>query len=125
MSFALAGEIEVSDISIKLPPSSVIKSSAATMFIKNNSAQDLSLVKVDSDIAEVNEIHFMKTEGGMMRMRKADEVLIPAKSSHDMKKSGFHVMLIHLKKTLVAGSKHPLILVFKDGKSLKVQAIVE
>ena len=96
--------------------------SAAFFVIKNNSDKDIAITSANSDIAEKNELHTHIKENKMMKMIKIEKLVVPAKSSLELKSGGDHVMLIGLKKELKAGDEISLELSFSDGdkKSIKV-----
>lgn len=96
--------------------------SAAFFVIKNNSDKDIAITSANSDIAEKNELHTHIKENQMMKMMKIEKLVVPAKSSLELKSGGDHVMLIGLKKELKAGDEISLELSFSDGdkKSIKV-----
>ena len=96
--------------------------SAAFFVIKNNSDKDIAITSANSDIAEKNELHTHIKENKMMKMIKIEKLVVPAKSSLELKSGGDHVMLMGLKKELKAGDEISLELSFSDGdkKSIKV-----
>ena len=94
--------------------------SAAFMVLKNNSNQDRALVEAHSDVSKVVELHTHKKEGGMMRMRRVDQIDIKAGSKTELKPGGLHVMFIDLKHQLKKGDKVDLELVFDDGNTIKL-----
>ena len=96
--------------------------SAAFFVIKNNSDKDIAITSANSDIAEKNELHTHIKENQMLKMMKIEKLVVPAKSSLELKSGGDHVMLIGLKKELKAGDEISLELSFSDGdkKSIKV-----
>lgn len=99
-----------------------VPNSAAFFVIKNNSDKDIAITSVNSDIAEKNELHTHIKENQMLKMMKIEKLVVPAKSSLELKSGGDHVMLIGLKKELKAGDEISLELSFSDGdkKSIKV-----
>lgn len=99
-----------------------VPNSAAFFVIKNNSDKDIAITSANSDIAEKNELHTHIKENEMMKMMKIEKLVVPAKSSLELKSGGDHVMLIGLKKELKAGDEISLELSFSDGdkKSIKV-----
>lgn len=99
-----------------------VPNSAAFFVIKNNSDKDIAITSANSDIAEKNELHTHIKENEMMKMIKIEKLVVPAKSSLELKSGGDHVMLIGLKKELKAGDEISLELSFSDGdkKSIKV-----
>ena len=96
--------------------------SAAFFVIKNNSDKDIAITSANSDVAEKNELHTHIKENKMMKMMKIEKLVVPAKSSLELKSGGDHVMLMGLKKELKAGDEISLELSFSDGdkKSIKV-----
>ena len=99
-----------------------VPNSAAFFVIKNNSDKDIAITNANSDIAEKNELHTHIKENKMMKMMKIEKLVVPAKSSLELKSGGDHVMLMGLKKELKAGDEISLELSFSDGdkKSIKV-----
>ena len=96
--------------------------SAAFFVIKNNSDKDIAITSANSDAAEKNELHTHIKENKMMKMMKIEKLVVPAKSSLELKSGGDHVMLMGLKKELKAGDEINLELSFSDGdkKNIKV-----
>ena len=96
--------------------------SAAFFVIKNNSDKDIAITSANSNIAEKNELHTHIKENQMLKMMKIEKLVVPAKSSLELKSGGDHVMLMGLKKELKAGDEISLELSFSDGdkKSIKV-----
>ena len=96
--------------------------SAAFFVIKNNSDKDIAITSANSDIAEKNELHTHIKENQMLKMMKIEKLVVPAKSSLELKSGGDHVMLMGLKKELKVGDEISLELSFSDGdkKSIKV-----
>lgn len=74
------------------------------------------LVGVSSPVAGVAEVHEMKMEGDVMRMRAIDGLDLPKGVAVDLKPGGYHVMLQQLKSPLLKDSQVPITLVFKDAK---------
>lgn len=99
-----------------------VPNSAAFFVIKNNSDKDIAITSANSDIAEKNELHTHIKENQMIKMMKIEKLVVPAKSSLELKSGGDHVMLMGLKKELKAGDEISLELSFSDGdkKSIKV-----
>lgn len=99
-----------------------VPNSAAFFVIKNNSDKDIAITSANSDIAEKNELHTHIRENQMLKMIKIEKLVVPAKSSLELKSGGDHVMLMGLKKELKAGDEISLELSFSDGdkKSIKV-----
>ena len=86
--------------------------SAAYMNIK--SATPLQLVKAESPVAGMVEIHDMKMNDGVMEMKALDAVNVPANKLVKLSPGGMHVMLMRVKKPITKGDKVPLTLTFED-----------
>ena len=102
--------------------------SATGAFMKLESAQDARLLSASSPAAAVVEIHEMKMEDEVMKMRAVSSVPIPAGKGVALTPGGYHVMLMNLKAQVKEGDTVPITLVVegKDGKrqTLEVKAPV-
>ncbi len=78
------------------------------------SAQDNSLIKVETAMASAVEIHSMSMDNGVMKMRMLDTLPLSAGKPEKLAPGGFHLMLFDLKKPLTAGETLNLKLTFKD-----------
>lgn len=85
-------------------------------FMRLKAKEALTLVGVRSPAAEVAELHEMKMEGDVMRMRAIKALPLPAGKTVELKSGGHHLMLQQLKAPLVKGSEVPVTLEFKDAK---------
>ena len=88
-------------------------------FMQLKSPTDAALVAVTSPIAKLAEIHEMKQDGGVMRMRAVDKVALPAGKSVELKPGGYHVMLMDVTGPLQEGATVPLTLTFEDKAGRK------
>ena len=82
------------------------------------------LLAVSADIAQSVELHTMRMDGDVMRMRQLDSVDVPAKQSVEFKPGGMHVMLIGLKTPLKVGNSFPMTLRFEKAGSVSVNVRV-
>jgi len=98
--------------------------SAVYMVIHNEGAQTDRLVRAESDVSEVVELHQTKMEGGMMKMEPVQAIDVPAGSQVELKPGGLHVMLIGLKRELAVGDRLTVTLYFERAGDLQVQAEV-
>ena len=95
-------------------------------FMKITSKTATRLVDVSSPVAGVAEVHEMKMEGDVMKMRALAAGLdLPAGKPVELKAGGLHVMLMDLKQTLVAGSTVPFTLMFRDLKGANTRLNVQ
>ena len=79
------------------------------------------LVGVSSPAAGIAELHEMKMEGDIMKMRPVAGLDLPAGKTVALKSGGYHLMLMDLKQTLVKGSSVPMTLRFKDARGVESQ----
>lgn len=102
-----------------------VPNSAAFFVIKNNSDKDIAITSANSDIAEKNELHTHIKENKMMKMIKIEKLVVPAKSSLELKSGSDHIMLMGLKKELKVGDEINLELSFSDGDKKKIKVPVK
>jgi len=84
-------------------------------FMKLTAARTTQLVGASTPIAGTAEVHEMKLEGDIMRMRPVAKLELPAGKTVELKPGGYHLMLLDLKAPVPAGSTVPLTLVFRDA----------
>lgn len=96
------------------------QSSGAFMVL--TASEDSALVSANSPVTGVTEVHEMKMDGDVMKMRAIDELPLPAGEAVELAPSGYHIMLMDLKQTLEEGSEIPLTLQVRgaDGKTTDV-----
>ena len=121
---ALAGDA----ISVKDPYARAVPpgqpNSAVFMQISNDGADDRALLSAASGVADVVELHTHLMEDGMMKMRRVDQIDLPAGEMVTLAPGGLHVMLIGLKQQLQPGDDVPLTLTLDDGSELSLTAPV-
>ena len=95
---------------------------ATGAFMKITAPQATRLVSVVTPVAGVAEIHEMKMDNGVMKMRALPEGLdLPANKSVELKPGSYHLMLMDLKAPLMKDSSVALTLTFKDAKGKETQ----
>ena len=97
---------------------------AAFMTVRNTSAADVTIVSVTTPAAGVAELHEMRDEDGVMRMRKVPGITIPAHGTLTLRPGGLHIMLFRLVAPLAPGSTVPLVLSAADGRAIALTADV-
>ena len=90
-------------------------------FMNLTAAQPLSLVGVSSPAAGVSEVHEMKMEGDVMRMRPLAQLALPAGQTVELKPGGYHLMLMDLKAPLKPGTSVPVTLRLRDAKGVETK----
>lgn len=121
---ALAGEVAVSTAWSRATAPGQDTGMVQAVITSKQAAQ---LVGAVSDASEAVEFHSMVHEGGMMKMRQVEAIDLPAGKSFDLGAEGYHLMLVGLKKPLVAGNQVELTLTlrFADGREEKVRTRAE
>ncbi len=89
---------------------------ATGAFMRLTAQDGARLVRVESPAAGLAEVHEMKMEGDIMKMRALPALDLPAGKTVELKPGGYHVMLLDLKAPLAKDSAVPLTLVFQDAK---------
>jgi len=100
------------------------RSGGAYLTIENHGKDNDQLIRAASPIAASTELHTMRMEGDVMRMRAVTSIGIPAGSTMSLAPGGYHVMFIGLKKPLVAGDAVPLTLTFEKAGTIDVEVTV-
>ena len=101
------------------------RTGAAYFTIVNAGKNADRLVRAVSPVADAVELHSMAMDGNVMRMRAIAALDVPAGSSVTLGSGGQHVMLVGLKRPLVAGERIPLTLTFEKAGTVDVSAWVE
>ncbi len=100
------------------------KVSGAYMQIQSDA--DARLVNVSSPAVPRVEVHEMKMDGDVMRMREVHSIDLPKGKAVTLEPGGFHIMLMNLQKPIAAGDVIPLTLVVESGgKRQTVEVKVE
>jgi copper(I)-binding protein len=111
-----SGEIEVRDAWARATASGQ-ETGGAFLSIRNGSDSPDRLVGGSTPAASAVEIHSMRMEGSIMRMRRQDGLDIPAGELVKLGPGGTHLMLVGLKTPLATGDTIPLTLNFaKAGR---------
>ena len=100
------------------------KVSGAYMQIASDA--DARLVGVSSPVVPRVEVHEMKMDGDVMRMREVKAIDLPRGKTVSLAPGGYHIMLMNLAKPIAAGDVIPLTLVIEaDGKRQMVDVKAE
>lgn len=103
--------------------STVANQTATGAFMRVTAQKDVRLTGVSSPVAGIVEVHEMKMENGIMKMRPAGDLQLKAGQSIELTSGGLHIMMMDLKKQIKAGDAVPLTLEFKaaDGTASKTE----
>ena len=122
-SAAQAQSLKASDPWVR---ATVAQQKATGAFMQLSSSQPGRIVEARSPVAGVVEIHEMKMDGHVMKMRALPALELAAGQTVELKPGGYHIMLMELKAQVKPGDQVPLSLVFegKDGKreTLEIKA---
>ena len=88
-------------------------------FMKITAPEGAKLVGASSPAAGVTEVHEMKMEGDVMKMRAMPFLDLPAGKTVELKPGGYHIMLLDLKAPLAKDTTVPVKLTSKDAKGVE------
>ena len=117
-------QLEIDDAWIKeTPPNHPM--TGGYLKIENNGYSDEVLIGVSADFAMKSEIHEMKMEGDVMKMRPLENgLVIPANGEVYLKPGGYHLMIMKLKQQMVPMDVHQVTLTFKYSGSVTLPMMV-
>lgn len=99
---------------------------AVYMTLANKTKDADRLTAASSTVASKVQIHEMAVVKGIMKMRQlVNGLAIPAGGSVTLKPGGYHVMLIGLKKQLIAGQTLPLTLTFAKAGNVSITVPIQ
>jgi len=107
LSLAVQAQVKVDDPWVR---ATVAPQKATGAFMQLTSARPAKVVAASSPVAAMVEIHEMKMDGGVMKMRAVDALPLPAGQAVALKPGSYHVMLMGLKAPIKAGETVPLTL---------------
>jgi periplasmic copper chaperone A len=88
-------------------------------FMKLTAQKTMQIVGVSTPVAGTSDLHEMKREGDVMKMRGLDKLELPAGRTVALTPSGYHLMLQDLKQQLRPGTTVPLTLVLRDANGVQ------
>lgn len=112
-------EVSVSDAWIR---ATVPQQKVTGAFFQIRSSTAARLLEVQTAAAGSAEIHEMKMENNLMKMRQLDYLDLPAGKLVELKSGSFHLMLMDLKMQIKAGDVIPMNLII-EGKDKKRQTL--
>lgn len=130
---AFAHGFQAGDLYIKHPyatPTAAASKNGAVYFksINNSGKAADQLVSAKTTVADRIEIHEMKMDGDVMKMRPLSSIDIPAGAEVSVAKgnpNGYHLMLMGLKNPLKDGDKFTVWLSFKKAGEVEVEVWVQ
>ncbi len=119
------GALEISHPWTRATPPSA-KAGGGFLVIENKGTTPDRLVSAQSNAAQKVEIHEMKMDGNVMRMRElAGGLEIPPGGTVTLKPGGLHIMFMELKAPFAKDAKVPVTLVFEKAGKIDVDFSVE
>ncbi len=103
-------------------------SSATALFmnIENHAETADTLLRAESDVAEMVQIHLSEIDAnGVSSMHEVDGVEIPAGGIAELKPGGYHVMLMGLKREIMEGESISFTLTFRNAGEVTIEAPVK
>ncbi|MGO1070890.1 copper chaperone PCu(A)C [Lysobacter sp. CA199] len=122
-----ATQVAAAQVAIQEPwvRGTVPQQKATGAFMRLTAARDLRLVAARSPIAGTVEVHEMKMQDQMMRMRQIPALDLPKHRAVALAPGGYHIMLIDLKQPLSAGQRVAITLVFEDATGQRSEQTVQ
>jgi periplasmic copper chaperone A len=119
------GALEIADPWARATPPSA-PAGGGFLKITNTGTTPDRLVSASSPGADIVQVHEMKMDGNVMRMREVEKGLeIPAGGSVTLAPGGYHLMMMGLKAPFKQGAAVPVTLVFEKAGKIDVELAVE
>jgi copper(I)-binding protein len=95
--------------------------------LENKGSQPERLLRASTPLAARVELHSGEIGAdGVMRMREKESIDVPANATVQLRPGGGdHLMLMGLKKPLVAGDRFPMTLEFERAGKVEVEVVVQ
>jgi len=119
---AQTGAVEITNAWARATPGGAENGAA---YVTIESATPDRLAGVETPVAKKAELHEMKTENGIAKMRPLGPIDLPAGQPVTLKPGGMHIMLMGLKQQLRPGQSFPLTLHFARAGDREVSVAVE
>ena len=84
--------------------------SVAGAYMNITSTTDASLVGVSSPAAGIAQLHSMRMDNGVMKMRELQKIALPKNKMVRLEPAGMHIMLFDLKQAMKPGDVVPVML---------------
>ena len=98
---------------------------AAYLTIRNTGGKAVTLVGIETQIADRAEVHRTETDAnGVSSMAYVGDLSIAPGREVELKPGGLHIMLMGLKEPMLEGSRIKLELIFDDGGRIPVAVSV-
>ena len=119
---AIASDIMISDLTIRTTTSQA-GATAAYATIHNNGSEDDRLVDITVSFSKKAEIHEMKLDGDVMKMREIEGGLIlPAGKMVRLEKGGNHLMFMGLTEQIKLSESYEITFEFEKADAITLTA---
>lgn len=109
---AMAGDVTVSEPWVR---GTVAAQQATGAFMGLTAAKPMRLVGASSPVTPTVEVHEMRMDNDVMKMRQVEGIDLPAGQQVALKPGGYHIMLMGLTAPLTPGMNVPLTLTFEGA----------
>ena len=96
-----------------------------TMTIKNEADSADALLRVRCPVANFSERHIVDRGEGAPAMRSISNIPVPAKGTLELKRDGYHVMLLQLRQALTPGETFKCAVVFQKAGTIETEVQVQ
>jgi periplasmic copper chaperone A len=118
------GALEIGDPWARATPPTA-PTGGGYLSVKNTGTEPDHLVSASSPAAGTVQVHEMKMDGNVMRMRELESPLeIKPGETVTLAPGGMHLMMMGLKEPLKQGERVPLTLVFEKAGKIDVEMVV-
>ena len=121
---ASASGIMVTEAFARASATPTAAAGAAYVSLMNHGSEADTLLSVASPAARAADIHMTEMADGVMKMKSAGPLEIPAMGTLEMKPGGYHIMLVGLKAPLRQGEEIEVTLSFRNAGELRVKVPV-
>ena len=119
------GDLTIAQVWSRATPPAA-KVGAGYLSIKNTGSSPDRLIDIKSSVAGKVEVHSMKMDNGIMRMRPIQGGLeLPPGKTVELKPGGLHLMFMKLKSGLKKGQPFKATLVFEKAGEIELEFSVE
>jgi copper(I)-binding protein len=128
VSLAFGHGYQAGAIAIQHPyarPTAPSQPTGGAYFTLVNSGAGDRLLGASTPVASSVQIHTMRMDGDVMRMREVGTLDVPSGQRVELKPGGLHLMLIGLKQPLVLGQSLPMKLRFEKAGEVSIDLKVD
>ncbi len=123
---SLTHQYEANNILIKHPiikiPTENSELAAGYLSIENNSKNDIKLLRLESKVSEIQEIHEVIVDDGIYKMRPVKSTItIQSNNKIVFKPKSYHIMFLNLKEKLELDGFYDAKLIFSNNLAINIK----